>query len=305
LASAWCSPPQRWLRPETPARRVLRGENFDQIRHLLADGRRVAHGLGDDVFHKITVREITGTGKVDAGGETTESAGSAGATATATDWLGSRIAKGQFSKSGYVAEKEFGKSGRSAYIPHCMPSDSPPSDPLQPLSAERQEEFVRLLNESHPLLLRYVLSLVGNRHDAEDVLQRASLVMWRRFGTFEPGTDFIAWATTVAFYEVRNFQRVTGRSRLEFDDELMNILAAERVAHVRHCSQQIEALEHCTQKLDNASRELLAAIYVDDTPVVEVARQKGCAPKTLYNKLSFIRRALAECVQRRMAETIP
>lgn len=186
-----------------------------------------------------------------------------------------------------------------------MTPDSAPPDPPQPLTAERQEEFVSLLNSAHALLLRYVTSMVANRHDAEDVLQRASLVMWRRFGTFETGTDFIAWATTVAFYEVRNFQRVTGRSRLEFDDELMQTLAAERVEHVRHWSLRSEALEHCTQKLDTASRELVAAIYTDGTQAVEVARQQGCAPKTIYNKLNFIRRALAECVQRRMAEAAP
>ena len=40
---------------------------------------------------------------------------------------------------------------------------------------------MRLLNGAHALLLRYVMTLVANRHDAEDVLQRASVVMWRRF----------------------------------------------------------------------------------------------------------------------------
>jgi RNA polymerase sigma-70 factor (ECF subfamily) len=172
-----------------------------------------------------------------------------------------------------------------------------------PLSAERQEEFVRLLYEAHGLLLRYVMSLLGNRQDAEDVLQRASLVMWRRFDTFEPGTDFIAWATTVAFYEVRNFQRVTGRCRLEFDDELMETLAAERVQHVRRWCARTQALEHCVEKLDSASRVLVEAIYTDGTQAIEIARQQGCAPKTIYNKLNFIRRALAECVQRRLAES--
>jgi RNA polymerase sigma-70 factor (ECF subfamily) len=183
-----------------------------------------------------------------------------------------------------------------------MMPDSAPSDPPQPLSAERQEEFVLLLNGAHALLLRYVMSLVAHRHDAEDVLQRASLVMWRRFGTFAPGTDFIAWATTVAFYEVRNFQRVTGRSRLDFDDELMHTLAVERAEHVRQWSPRTEALEHCVQKLDAASRALIGTIYTDGTQAVELARRQGCAPKTIYNKLNFIRRALAECVQRRMAE---
>lgn len=183
-----------------------------------------------------------------------------------------------------------------------MTDDSAPSDPSLPHSAERQEEFVRLLNEAHGLLLRYVMTLVANRHDAEDVLQRASLVMWRRFNTFELGSDFPAWATTIAFYEVRNFQRVTGRSRLEFDDELMNTLAAERVEHVAHWCQHSEALEQCVLKLDAYSRELVYAIYFEGKQAIEVARDQGLAPKTIYNKLNFIRRALAECVQRRMME---
>ncbi len=159
-----------------------------------------------------------------------------------------------------------------------------------------------LLNGAHGLLLRYVLSLLGNRHDAEDVLQRASVVMWRRFGTFETGSDFIAWATTVAFYEARNFQRITGRSRLEFDDALMQTLAAERAQHVRQWSPRMEALEVCVEKLDAASRELVEAIYTRGMEVGALAQQQGRAAQTVYNKLNFIRRALAECVQRRRAE---
>ena len=62
---------------------------------------------------------------------------------------------------------------------------SPESD--QPaLSAESQEAFLRLMKGAQPVLLRYVMSLVGNRGDAEDVLQRASVSMWRRFETFDP-----------------------------------------------------------------------------------------------------------------------
>ena len=159
-----------------------------------------------------------------------------------------------------------------------------------------------LLNGAHALLLRYILSLVGNRHDAEDVLQRASVVMWRRFETFEPGSDFIAWATTVAFYEVRNFQRITGRSRLEFDDELMETLAAERAQHVRQWSPRVEALEACMEKLDAANRGLVESIYTRGLEAAAVAQQQGRSAQTIYNKLNFIRRALAECVQRRMTE---
>jgi len=178
-------------------------------------------------------------------------------------------------------------------------------DPAAPLTPERQEEFVRLLNGTHALLLRYVMSLVANRHDAEDVMQRASVVMWKRFGTFASGTDFVAWATTVAFYEVRNFQRVTGRSRLDFDDDLMQTLAAERAQHVQQWSPRMEALEVCVEKLDPAQRKLVETIYTQGVEVGEVARQLGRAPQTIYNQLNFIRRALAECVQRRIVGAAP
>ena len=131
-------------------------------------------------------------------------------------------------------------------------------------ASDKHEAFVRLLNESHRRLLGYLMSLLGNRHDAEDVLQRASMTMWRRFETFEPGTDFMAWASTVAFYEAKNFQRVAARSRLRFDDELLNTLAAERLDDLRHLDERFDALEHCVGKLDAANRKLVEAVYGDD-----------------------------------------
>lgn len=84
--------------------------------------------------------------------------------------------------------------------------------------ADRHVEFVSLLNAGHRRLLGYLVSLIGNRHDAEDVMQRACVTMWRKFEHFERGTDFLAWASTVAFYEAKNFQRTAARSRLHFSD---------------------------------------------------------------------------------------
>jgi RNA polymerase sigma-70 factor (ECF subfamily) len=179
-------------------------------------------------------------------------------------------------------------------------SDQPASG--EALSGERQEEFIRLLNGSHALLLRYVTSLGLGRHDAEDVVQRAGITMWRRFATFEPGSDFVAWATTVAFYEVKNFQRATGRSRLKFDDALMNVLAAERVIDLKRLNPRRDALEACLERLDDDSRRLVQAIYVEEKGAAAVAQERGLALQTIYNQLGTVRRALARCVERRLAE---
>jgi RNA polymerase sigma-70 factor (ECF subfamily) len=174
--------------------------------------------------------------------------------------------------------------------------------PLEDAPDDRHGLFVQLLNASHRRLLGYLVSLLGNRHDAEDVLQRASVTLWRRFETFTPGTDFLAWASTVAFYEAKNFQRMAARSRLQFNDSLLQILAAERVADLAHAEARLDALEVCVQKLDKTGRRLIEAAYFEGADIVSLAAQLGRAPQTLYNKLNLIRRALAECVERRMAE---
>jgi RNA polymerase sigma-70 factor (ECF subfamily) len=166
----------------------------------------------------------------------------------------------------------------------------------------RHEEFVRLLNAAHDRLIAYLASLLGNRHDAEDVFQQASVTMWRRFDTFEPDTNFLAWATKVAFYESREFRRLRARAHFLFSDTLLETLAAERLPDLEHTDARMAALEHCLGKLDAPARSLVEAAYFEEGSVVKLAEQLGRAPQTLYNKLNQLRRLLAECIERRLAE---
>lgn len=149
-------------------------------------------------------------------------------------------------------------------------------------------------------MLGYLTTILGNRHDAEDVLQRASMTMWRRFETFEAGTEFLALASTVAFYEAKNFQRTAARSRLYFSNELLEILAVERVADLTQMDARHDALEHCLERLDESGRKLVEAAYLDGSDIGGIAEQFGRARQTLYNKLNIIRRSLADCITRRL-----
>lgn len=165
---------------------------------------------------------------------------------------------------------------------------------------DRQAEFVQLLNAAHRRLLAYLVSLLGNLQDAEDVLQRASVTMWKKFHVFESGTDFSAWAATIAFYEARNFQRLHSRSRLVFSDDLLETLAEERLQGIANVDSRQSALNECLQELDAPSRALLEAAYLEEGSVVQLAEQLGRAPQTLYNKLNSLRRRLFHCVEQRL-----
>lgn len=166
---------------------------------------------------------------------------------------------------------------------------------------DRHAEFIGLITTSHPRLLGYCLSLVGRRHDAEDVLQKASLTMWRKFDSFTTGTDFLAWAATICFYEARNFQRLAARSPLSFDDQLLAVLATERLEDLSAHEARVAALDACLGHLPEKDRSLLEAAYVAESGIARLAEQLGRAPQTLYNRLNTLRRSLADCVQRRLA----
>lgn len=161
-----------------------------------------------------------------------------------------------------------------------------------------------MLTASHQKLLGYLLSLLGRWHDAQDVLQRASLLMWQKFGSFEPGTDFVAWASTICFYEAKTFQRSASRAKRQFDEDLLALLSAERVEDLQMQERRVAALEHCVESLRKEDRELLRASCEGHGGITAMATVLGRAPATLYNKLSLLRRLLAECVSRRTQEEL-
>lgn len=167
-------------------------------------------------------------------------------------------------------------------------------------SEERHEEFVTLMTAAHDKLFGYLMSLLGRWHDAQDVLQSSSLLMWRKFGSYQPGSNFVAWASTICFYEVKNFRRRSDRSQLLFDDDLLETLAAERLVDLEQQAARIAALEQCLKLVKDPERELLRTAYSGHGGIAELAIQQQKAPRTLYNKLTILRQRLGDCVQRRL-----
>ncbi|MEI9892644.1 MAG: sigma-70 family RNA polymerase sigma factor [Chthoniobacter sp.] len=173
-------------------------------------------------------------------------------------------------------------------------------DPTEP--SPSSEQFITLLNTAHGRLLGFLRVMLGNNADAEDVLQRASMTIWRKFGDYDASKDFFSWASSFAFYEAKNFQRVSARSRLHFDDELMQRLAEERVRDLDHREARLAAMDQCVEELSPADRELVREFYLNNTEVAELAGRSGRAPQTLYNKLNTLRRLLGDCMKRRLAQ---
>ncbi|MCU0779534.1 MAG: hypothetical protein MUF04_00370 [Akkermansiaceae bacterium] len=88
------------------------------------------------------------------------------------------------------------------------------------------QEFVRLLTEHQWAIRGFIPSLMPGSPDIGDVLQETNLVMWKKRSQFAPGSNFMAWASRIARYEVLHHRdRMRKHHSLPFSDELIHVLA--------------------------------------------------------------------------------
>src|SRR5690606_36523035 len=75
------------------------------------------------------------------------------------------------------------------------------------ISQSRAEKFLSLYSGCEGWLVAYLMALLGNQADAEEVFQETALALWRSFDDFVPGTNFKRWVKRVAFYRVLAFRK--------------------------------------------------------------------------------------------------
>ena len=74
-------------------------------------------------------------------------------------------------------------------------------------SAARVLRVQQLFVTGQGNLLAFILSLHPGMAEAEDILQETFLVVSRKADTFAEGTNFLAWACTIARFKVLEFRR--------------------------------------------------------------------------------------------------
>lgn len=163
----------------------------------------------------------------------------------------------------------------------------------------RTQKFVSLLTANQGRIYAYVLSLVTNYNDADDIMQEASGMMWRKFSEFELGTDFLAWALTIAYYRVLEFRKRKKRqSRIQFNEKLVADISdrvAPKLSDIRAYSAN---LRDCVKKLRKRDIDLLRMRYWDDLPVKDISSRIGRTSRNIYYELSRVQELLLRCIQR-------
>lgn len=175
--------------------------------------------------------------------------------------------------------------------------DTPPAD------------FIAQLTRSQRHLHAFIQSLVWNPADADDVLQEANLVLWRKAAEFDPGRPFLPWAMRIAQLQAMAWLTNRGRAKQRFADTLLETIAAEAVAEAVAEADELElrrrALGDCLQRLSPEHRELVAVRYQPEGCVDDIATARGSSPKAVSEMLRRIRIGLMACIERRLGGAAP
>ena len=167
-------------------------------------------------------------------------------------------------------------------------------------SAENTE-FVQLLTKHQRALYLYIVALVPNLADVDDVLQATNTVLWSKADEFKAQSDFGAWARRVAHFQVLAFWRRARGRRLVFDSDLLDLMAVEWEEAAGSLESRRQALNGCLKRLRDGDRQLLARRYGSDSTVAEIAEQVSRPVKSIYRSLERTRMTLLECIRRSLA----
>lgn len=163
------------------------------------------------------------------------------------------------------------------------------------------EQFVQQLIGVQDRLYAYVYSLLGDANSADDVVQQSNVVLWRKADDFTPGSDFGAWACSVAYFEVLAWRQKLGRDRLRFNDQLIQRMAAQSQQVCSAADDTRRALRECLAGLTDPQRKLMELRYEPGMTVKEIAQQLNRPAGSIAQTLYRIRTALAECVKQKLA----
>jgi len=174
-----------------------------------------------------------------------------------------------------------------------------------PQAENSDEEFIRLITAHQTAVLTYIRSMMPGYPDAWDIVQQTNVTLWKKKDTFKIGTNFKAWAFSVARFEVLNQRRRLRRDGwLVFDEDIAERFAEEvDVENAEDAAALERALEHCVGSLRSQDRELLRKRYSEGVTLQDYAQTLDRSAGTLKARLFKIRGMLRKCIDKQLSNS--
>lgn len=187
-------------------------------------------------------------------------------------------------------------SGGGEYVVNDSESDSSAVNEPTP----RTLELLSLLGAHERSLFAYVCALTPNWQDAEEIMQQVRIRIWQDFDEYDPAKPFGCWARAIAYYLTLAYRKERSRQREFFSERILEEVSQTYESMVDSGNERRTALTHCLEKLGGQKRRVIEEYYLSAEPAQQIADRLSMKPNALRQLLFRIRKALYECVERKM-----
>lgn len=168
--------------------------------------------------------------------------------------------------------------------------------PATQLACDPAEEFA-----SHQGWLRTVLlSRLGNREEADEVLQEIALAAANQSAKCQPVERVGPWLYRVALRQVLLLKRKQGRKRRLLSNVAINTHVSEQCHRTRSPldwmlhQERDQQVRHVLNAMGERDRQLLLLKYVEGLSYEEISQKLGVTPSSVQSRLHRARKLLRQ-----------
>lgn len=168
-----------------------------------------------------------------------------------------------------------------------------------------REAYAELLRRHQRSVRLYLGRFVHSADDADDLAQDVFLAAFRSLAEFDASAPFGPWLRGIARNRALQHLRGELRRRRRETNGVQVALAESRLQQAEEGDperdrSERDALRECLKELPRNSRRLVDEHYFSDRTAADLARERNMTAGAVRMTLLRIRRALADCMRRRL-----
>jgi RNA polymerase sigma-70 factor, ECF subfamily len=175
-------------------------------------------------------------------------------------------------------------------------------DALLMITTERDpkhtDEAARALPQLLPRLWRFALRLTGDKHEAEDLVQRTCVRALERQHQLQPGSSTLSWLFAIMhsvwLNEVRA-RRIHSRGSIQLTDELAETVADPLASDPETCVLHQQIIR-AVSRLPDAQRTVMLLVAVEGMSYREAAGVLEVPIGTVMSRLARARLTIGEAL---------